>query len=146
MDSMGNYAQDVCSDCGSCAAGGGMCVDIPGWNVGYGTCDTYGPNGYNNYWCDKDMDSMGNYAQDVCSDCGSCTAGGGGMCVDIPGWNVGYGTCDTYGPNGYNNYWCDKDMDTAGNYAQDVCSECGSCTAPLGPPMCVDIPGWNVGY
>merc|ERR1719359_916073 len=122
MDSVGNYAQDVCSECGSCAAPAAapMCVALPGWDVGYGACDTYGPNGYNNYWCDKDMDSSGNYAQDVCSQCGSCTQPPP-TCVDIPGWDVGYGACDTYGPDGYNNYWCDKDMDSSGNYAQDVC-------------------------
>lgn len=112
-----------------------------GWDAGYGNCATYREGAppadvqeqsrYNHDWCSKDTDGEGVYADQVCEECGKCQKLP--ACVNKPGWDVGHGTCNTYGvtKNDYlshvNHLRCDEDKDPEGTYAQQVCQECGKC-------------------
>jgi hypothetical protein len=109
------------------------CVATAGWDAGFGPCSTYGPNGHNNYYCPYDF-SDGSYAKEVCPECGLCK----GVpvpehekkpppaCSYFPDWDAGYGPCSTYAPKGMNHYYCSMDY-WEGEYAEDVCKECGHC-------------------
>jgi len=174
------------------------CKDLPGWNAGYGVCSTYAQDTtgamFSNYeWCSSDVDTYtpGNFANEVCPECGSCVGlqitppsaaptnpptvaptaptSPPTACKDLPGWDAGYGNCSTYATGESNYGWCSMDMGPDGNFANQVCFECGTCTggnattapttAPTTPPTavptvapanqsatCKDIPGWNAGY
>jgi len=59
------------------------------------------------------------------------TGTGTTTCLDNPDWDAGFGNCETYGR--FNSRYCSGDKDKKGILAEDVCSECGTCTAPPVP-------------
>jgi hypothetical protein len=120
------------------------CQSYPGWNAGWGSCDTYVPGIIegNHFYCHTD-NKFGYFASQVCSECGDCHETSKPIttlapdaspapktvpCQSYPGWNAGWGSCDTYVPGiiGGNHYYCHAD-NKFGYFASQVCSECGDC-------------------